>query len=127
MDPVADMLVALKNAQAVFKETVKIPFSKLKFEICKILERTGFVEEVKVKGRKKKIIIVKLKYENKTPAISGVRKISKPGQRIYISAKQIKPSKSGYGIFIISTSKGLLTDKEAKKLNVGGELLCEIW
>lgn len=127
MDPISDMLVALKNAQAVYKETVKIPFSKIKYEICKILEKKGFVEEVKVRGRKKKIIIVKLKYDGKVPAISGVRKISKPGQRIYISAKEIKPSKSGYGIFIISTSKGLLTDKEAKKLNVGGELLCEIW
>jgi small subunit ribosomal protein S8 len=128
MDPVADMLVAIKNAQAVGKENTKIPFSKLKLGICKILEKEGFIEKVEVKGRKKKYLVVTLKYDSeKRGAISGVKKISKPGQRIYLPANKIKPVKSGYGIAIISTSKGLLTDKEARKMNIGGEVLCEIW
>ncbi len=128
MDPIADMLTSIRNAQAVLKETVKIPFSKLKFEIAKILEKNAFVEKVEKKGRGiKRIIEIKLKYEDKKPVISGLKRISKPGQRIYLRAKKIKPVRSGYGISIISTSKGLLTDKEVRKQNIGGEVICEVW
>lgn len=128
MDPIADMLTSIRNAQAVLKETVKVPFSKFKFELAKVLEKNGFVKKVEKKGRGiKRVIEIKLKYEDKTPVISGLKKISKPGQRIYAGAAEIKPVRSGYGISIISTSKGLMTDKEVRKQNIGGEVICKVW
>ena len=130
-DPVADMLNRIRNAQAVLKETVDIPLSNLRYEIAKILEKGGFVAEVEKKGKKtKKVIEITLKYNEKIPVISGLKRISKPGQRIYKRAKELKPVKGGYGIAIISTSKGgggLMTDKEARKQKLGGEVICEIW
>jgi small subunit ribosomal protein S8 len=127
-DPISDMLNRIRNAQAVFHPTVEIPFSNLKYEIAKILAKNGFIEKVEKKRRKvKKSIEITLKYENKTPAISGLKRISKPGQRIYSDFRKIKKVKGGYGIAIISTSKGLMTDKEARKQKLGGEVLCEIW
>lgn len=128
MDPIADMLTSIRNALAVQIPTVEIPFSQLKFEIAKILKRTGFVEKVEKKKRGKRMVIeITLKYIDKMPAISGLKRISKPGQRIYLKSKEIKPVKGGYGIAIISTSKGLMTDKEARREKIGGEVLCEIW
>ena len=129
VDPIADMLIRIKNAQAVKKPFVKIPYSNLKFSIAKILEREGFIELAEKKGRvPKRVIEIKLKYEEDgRPAISGMKRISKPGQRIYLPANKIKKTKQGYGISIISTSKGLLTDKECRKQKVGGEVLCEVW
>ena len=128
MDPIADMLTSIRNAQAVLKETVKIPFSKFKFELAKVLKRSGFVKKVEKKGRGiKRVIEIELKYEDKLPVISGLKKISKPGQRIYAGSKEIKPVRSGYGISIISTSKGLMTDKEVRKQNIGGEVICKVW
>ena len=138
-NPISDMLIAIKNAQAVGHPTVDIPFSNLKYEIAKVLEKTGFIDNVEKKGKKsKRFIEVTLKYlprsetsllrgQDKTPAILGLKRISKPGQRIYLSAKKIKKVKGGYGIAIISTSKGLMTDKEARKQRLGGEIICEIW
>ena len=128
MDQITDMLNRIRNAQAVGKTTVSIPFSNLKYEIAKILEKKGFAERAEKKGRKtKKFLEVTLKYEDKTPAISGLKRISKPGQRIYLSAREIKPVRGGYGIAIISTPKGLMTDKEAKKQKLGGEIICKVW
>ena len=128
MDPIADMLTIIRNAQAVSKETVKFPFSKLKFEVAKVMEKKGFVGIVEKKGRKpKKVMEIKLKYENKNPVISGLKKISKPGQRIYVGFKDIKLVRSGYGIAIISTPKGLMTGQEARKKKMGGEILCQVW
>ncbi len=127
-DPISDMLNRIRNAQAVLKETVNIPFSNLKYEIAKILKKEGFVEKVEKKGRKtKRMIEITLKYENKTSVISGLARISKPGQRVYFKAKKIKRVKEGYGIAIISTSKGLMADKEARKEKLGGEVICKIW
>ena len=124
-DPIADMLNRIRNAQAVSKETVVIPFSNLKYEIAKILEKQKLVGKIEKKGRKsRKIIEIILEY----PAvISHLRRISKPGQRIYTSAKEIKPVREGYGILIVSTPKGLMTNKEAKRKKLGGEIICEIW
>ena len=128
MDPIADMLTSIRNAQAVLKETVKVPFSKFKFELAKVLEKNGFVKKVEKKGRGiKRVIEIKLKYKDKISVISGLKKISKPGQRIYAGAREIKPVRSGYGISIISTSKGLMTDKEVRKQNIGGEVICKVW
>jgi len=128
MDPITDMLNRIRNAQAILHPTVEAPFSNLKYEIAKILEKQGFIEKVEKKGKKaKKIIEITLKYTDKTPAISGLRRISKPGQRIYQNYQEVKRVKGGYGIAIISTSKGLMTDKEARKQKIGGEVLCEVW
>jgi len=112
----------------MLKDTVDIPFSDLKYEIAKILEKKGFVVKVEKKGKKvRRTIEVTLKYVENQPVISGLKRISKPGQRIYKKAKEIKPVKGGYGVAVISTPKGLMTDKEARKKKLGGEVLCEIW
>lgn len=128
-DPIADMLTSIRNAQKVQKDTVDIPFSNLKYEIAKILEKKGFVGKLNKEGRKTtRIIKISLKYvEDKSPVISGLKRISKPGQRVYKRFKEIKPIKSGFGIAIISTPKGLMTDKEARKQGLGGEVICEVW
>ncbi len=127
-DPISDMLTSIRNAQAVSHQTVTIPFSILKYKIVKVLEKQGFVEKVEKKGKKvRKIIEIVLKYKNKEPIISGIRRVSKPGQRIYISVQEIRKVRGGYGMTIISTSKGLMTNKEAKKNKLGGEVLCELW
>jgi len=127
-DPITDMLNRIRNAQAVSHPTVEIPFSNIKYEIAKILEKKGFIEKVEKRGRKaKKSIEVTLKYENGMSAVSSLKRISKSGQRIYLKAKELRPVKDGYGIAIVSTSQGLMTDKEARKKRLGGEVICEIW
>ena len=128
-DPITDMFNRIKNAQAVRHKTVEIPFSKMKKKIAEILKKEGFIEDFKQIGKvPKKVIKIKLKYDdNLIPAISGIKRISKPGQRIYKKAKEIKRVKGGYGIAIISTNQGLITDKEARKRKIGGEVICEIW
>lgn len=136
IDPIVDMLNRIRNAQAVLHQTVDIPWSDLKYEIAKILEKEGFVDSIEKKGRHpKKKLGITLKYKSDgdlgtssiTPAIEGLRRISKLGQRIYLPSKKIKRVRGGYGIAIISTSKGLMTDKEARKQRLGGEVLCEVW
>jgi len=131
-DPISNMLTAIRNAQAVRHPTVSLSFSNLKYEIAKILEKEGLVENVEKKGKKiKRSIEITLKYEGESshnrPAISGLKMISKPGQRIYLPVKKIKRVRGGYGITIISTPKGLMTNKEAKRQKIGGEVICEIW
>jgi small subunit ribosomal protein S8 len=128
-DPIADMLTRIRNAQAVKHPVVDIPFSSLKLKLAQILLREKFISDVKkIKVKGHKMIRVYLSYNHEGEgAISGLKRISKPGKRIYKKAKEIKPVKGGYGIAVISTSKGLLTDKEARKEKVGGEVLCEIW
>ncbi|MBI1971320.1 MAG: 30S ribosomal protein S8 [Candidatus Wildermuthbacteria bacterium] len=128
IDPIADMLTRIRNGQLVLKDQVSVPFSRVKFEIAKVLEGEGFVRAAEIRGRKgRKEIEVNLKYEDKIPAISGVRRVSKPGQRIYASISEMGRVKRGGGVVIVSTSKGIMADKEARKQNIGGEVLCEIW
>lgn len=133
MDPIADMLTTLKNGYQAQKETVSIPFSWMKYRILKILEKEGFVEEVKKRGKvagkktgERKRIVVRLKYFDKKPALTGVKRLSTPSRHLYVKAKEIHHSRKG-GVIILSTSKGILTSYEAKKLNLGGELICEVW
>ncbi len=128
-DPITDMFNRIKNALAAKHTTVEVPFSKIKLKIAEILKKHGFVTDFKRKGRgAKKVIKILLKYNNDgVPAISNLKRISKPGRRIYKKVKEIKKVKDGYGIAIISTPKGLMTDKEARKNKLGGEVLCEIW
>lgn len=128
VDPIADMFNRIRNAQMVGKPVVLVPFSNIKFNIAQILEKNKFIDKVDKKGRKTgRFLDITLKYNNKTPVISGIKKFSKPGQRIYLPFGEIKPVMGGYGIAIISTSKGLMTNKEARKQKLGGELICEIW
>jgi small subunit ribosomal protein S8 len=138
MDPISDMLNRIRNAQAVSQPAVEIPFSNLKYQIAEILEKEGFCDKIEKKGRKSaKFIKINLKYVDKPsietsagkkiPIILGLKRISKSGQRIYTPWKKIKKIRGGYGIMIISTSKGLMTNKEARKQKIGGEVLCEIW
>jgi small subunit ribosomal protein S8 len=128
MDSISDMFNRIRNAQAVLKEEVLVPFSNLNYEVAKILEKQEFIKKMEKKGRThKKVIEITLKYDDKSPAISGLKRISRPGQRIYKGFKEIKPVKGGYGIAIISTSKGLMTNKEARKQKLGGEIICEVW
>ena len=127
-DPISDMLVRIKNAQAVGHKTVVVPFSKIKLEIAKVLEKENFIGKVETKGRKiNKLIEIELKYDKKEPAIASIKRISKPGQRIYIKAENLKPVRQGYGISVISTSSGLMTNEQAKKKKLGGEILFEIY
>ncbi|MEK7541195.1 MAG: 30S ribosomal protein S8 [Patescibacteria group bacterium] len=127
-DPITDMLNQIRNAKAVEKQEVFISLSKAKYEVAKILAQEGFIGEVKkaVKGKIKSMKII-LKYNEGVSRISNLRRISKPGQRIYAKVSEIKRVKGGYGISIISTSKGLMTNKEAHKLKLGGEVICEVW
>jgi small subunit ribosomal protein S8 len=135
-DPITDMLNRISNAQAVLHPTVEVPFSNLKYEIAKILEKEGFVKKVEKKGKTaKKNFEIVLKYEKKEiserkktkPVIIGLKRISKPGQRIYIKNRDIRRVREGYGIKIISTPQGLMTNMEAKKKKTGGEVICEVW
>ena len=128
-DSISDMLTSLRNAIAVNHPTVDVPYSNLKYEIAKILTKEGFIEKAEKKGKKnKKVIEITLRYnEEKKPVISGLKRISKPGQKIYSDSQRIKKTGGGYGLIIVSTSKGLMTDREAKKQKLGGELLCRIW
>ena len=127
-DPISNMLTSIRNAQAVLHQKVNIPYSNLKYEIAMVLQKRGFVGQIEKKGRKtKKSFEITLKYDNKMPVISGIKRVSKSGQRIYISAKDIRKVKGGYGISIISTPKGLMTNEEARKNKLGGEVICEVW
>jgi len=127
-DPIADMLTRIINAQAVAHDTVAIPFSNLKLKLAEILKKEELIGDVTTQGKKtKKIIEIKLKYKKDKPLIKAIRKISKPGRRVYIKKDEIKPIRQGFGMSVISTSQGLMTNNEAKKKGLGGEVLCEIW
>lgn len=135
VDPITDMLNRIRNAQAVLKETVDFPFSNLKYEIAKILEKSGLIEKIekkkkKLAGKKSQLapfLEMTLKYEDKKPFISGLKRVSKAGQRIYTPWKKIQKVRGGYGLAVISTSQGLMTDKEARKNKIGGEIICQVW
>ncbi|MCR4283869.1 MAG: 30S ribosomal protein S8 [Parcubacteria group bacterium] len=129
IDPLSDMFTRIKNAQTAGLDAVVIPYSKFKMEVAKVLLKKNFIKEINRRGKKnKKFIEVVLSYgEKNKPGISDIERISKPSRRVYIPANEIKPVRQGYGSMIISTPKGILTDNEAKRENVGGEVLCKIW
>lgn len=127
-DPIADMFTRIRNAQAVSKASVEIPFSSIKLAIAKLLERSGFVKSAEVvKKKTMNIIKVQLKYRDGSPAISTIKRISKPGQRMYTSFEDIRRVRGGYGVTIVSTSKGLMLGNEARKQGIGGEIIGEVW
>lgn len=129
MDPIADFLNRIKNAQAVGKPIVLVPFSKMKQEISKILEKRNLIERTELKGRKhRKNIKIVLKYDKDgEPGIRNFKMISKPGQRIYQGWKKIRKERGIRSTVIVSTSQGLMTAEEARKKKVGGEVIAEIW
>lgn len=127
-DPVADFINRIKTAQLVGLSNVSIPFSKMKFEIASLLFKEGYVGEVKKHGKKaKRFIEVTLKYENGKPEVRGVKRLSKPSRRVYVKSTEIRPVKYGHGLLVVSTPKGLLTGRDARKEKVGGEALFSIW
>jgi small subunit ribosomal protein S8 len=128
IDPISDMLNRIRNAQASGLEKIEMPFSNLKYAIAEVMEKNKLVGKIEKKGKKtKKTLEMALKYEDKIPLISGLKRISKPGRRIYTDYRQIRRVRNGYGIAIISTPKGILTDREARRNKIGGEIICEIW
>lgn len=128
-DPIADLINQIHNAALVKKAHVSVPFSLFKLAIAEKLKDGGWVQAVEKKGKKvKKTLDITLKYrDDGKPRIEGVKRISKPGRRLYRSVRDIVPVKYGYGALFLSTPKGVLTDKEARKEKVGGEVLFEIW
>lgn len=128
-DPIADMLTRIRNALQARHESVDLPASKLKAEILRIMKSEGYIKNYKILGEgEKKTIKVFLKYnKDGRPAIKGLRRVSKPGRRVYVGFEGVPPVMSGYGCSILSTSQGVLTDKEAKAKRAGGEILCAIW
>jgi len=127
-DPISDLIIRIKNAGDSRKETVSIPYSKLKFEICSLLQKEGIIGEVTKKGKKiTKAIEVTLLYDNGDAHIQGVKRVSKPSKRVYRKVAEIRPVKSGYGNLILSTPAGIMTDITARKAKVGGEALFQIW
>jgi len=130
-DPIADMLTIIRNALERGKEFVHIPASNMKIEITRIMRDEGYIEDYEVEeDNKQGILKIKLKYKDpkrKEPVINGLKKISKPGRRVYCDSDSIPKVLDGMGIAIISTSRGILTDKKAEELGVGGEVICYIW
>ena len=127
-DPIADALTRIRNANQVNHSNVTIPASKLKVELIKLLKEEGYIENYELKEEKGfKVIDVTLKYFNKKPVITNLQRVSTPGLRTYSKAKNLPRVFDGMGIAVISTSKGLMTDKAARAQNLGGEILCYVW
>ena len=128
-DPVSNLITKVTNAQRAKKETVEIPGSKLNQKILEICKSDGYIEDVRLlKDNKQGVLKVYLKYEKgKQPSIIGFKRISRPGLRVYAEHDELPRVLNGLGIAIVSTSKGVVTDKEARKLKVGGEVLCYVW
>ena len=127
-DTIADLLTRIRNAQAARHDTVEVPASNMKKAICQILVDEGYVKGFNVtEDGKQGMITITLKYVGKQPVIKGLKRVSKPGLRIYSNAQELPRVMKGLGVAIISTSKGVMTDRAARKLNVGGEVLAFIW
>ena len=128
-DPIADMLTRIRNANQMRYKEVEVPASKTKVEIAKILKEEGFIADYKInKNKPQDIIVLTLKYgEKKERVITGLKRISKPGLRVYVKAEELPRVLNGLGIAVVSTSKGIMTDKNARKNSLGGEILAYIW
>jgi len=131
-DPIADMLSRIRNATMREHETVSLPSSSMKERLAAVLKREGYIEDYQVlPGEPQAVLRLKLKYtgdrRNRRPVISGLKRISSPGRRLYVSKDEIPWVLSGMGIAVLTTSKGLMTGQEARRLGVGGEVICEIW
>ena len=128
-DPLADMLTRIRNAGMVKFESLEMPLSNLKADVAKILKSEGYINDFQVvKDEKQGTLKIELKYDqHNQAAISGLKRVSKPGRRVYVKHDKIPTVMSGLGVAIVSTSKGVMSDREARATKVGGELLCEVW
>jgi small subunit ribosomal protein S8 len=128
-DPISDLLTRLRNAHLAKHDRLDMPASKLKSELCRVLKETGFLEDFRViEAVPQGTLRIYLRYSDTgTPAIQHLRRISKPGRRVYRKAEDLRPVRNGLGVGIVSTSQGVLTDAQARQRRVGGEVLCEIW
>ncbi len=125
MDPISEMITGIRNGQNTKKDKIKISFSNIKYEISKVLKEKGMIRDCK---KSKDDLVIKLKYDDKNiPKIASIKRISKPSRRIYVSSQKIPKVKNGLGFVIISTSNGVISGGKAKKLGVGGEIICEVW
>ncbi len=127
-DPIADMLTRIRNANIVRAKSVDVPASKIKKELARILKEEGYIQDYEViDDQKQGIIRIQLKFNGKERIITGLKRISKPGLRVYVEKDQIPKVLGGLGIAILSTSKGIMTDRSARQLGIGGEVLCYVW
>ena len=127
-DPISDMLTRIRNAGAAQVQTIELPHSRIKESVAKILKSEGYVSDVSVEGETaKKKIKIRLKFNGKKSVIEGLKRVSTPGLRRYVGATEIPRVRGGLGVAIVSTSEGVMTDAQARKKNLGGELLCYIW
>lgn len=127
-DPIADLFTRIRNANQMRHEKVVLPHSKIKTEIAKILEEEGFINGYKVEGDVKKNLVVELKYgRSNERVITGIKRVSKPGLRVYAKSEDLPKVLNGLGLAIISTSKGVMSEKQARKENVGGEVIAYVW
>ena len=132
-DPIGDMLTRIRNANERYLEEVRLPSSKMKEEIARILAEEGFIKGYEVledEDGVKRTLVLFLKYKGKRGkerVITGLERVSKPSRRVYVGKDELRPVRSGMGIAILSTSQGIMTDKEARKRGIGGELLCRVW
>lgn len=127
-DPISDMITRIKNGLMVKKNEVIIPFSKLKENVTKILKQENFIKDYKkIKKGKKEYLMLSLRYKNNISVISEIKRISKPSRKFYVGQKDMSKLTRGFGYLILSTSRGVMTDKKAKQVGVGGEVICRIW
>jgi small subunit ribosomal protein S8 len=126
-DPISDMLARIRNANLALLPAVEMPHSKMKESIATILKREGYISDFAIEGKVPKTMKMKLKYQGKKSVIEGLRRISTPGLRRYVGASEIPRVRGGLGVAVVSTSEGLMTDTQARKKNIGGELLCYVW
>jgi len=127
LDPISDLLTRIRNASRALLPTIALPHSQMKESIAHILKKEGYIGEVSVEGKDKKTLKLKLKFEGKKGVIEGLRRVSTPGLRRYVGSTEIPRVRGGLGISIVSTSRGLMTGNQARKNNVGGELVCYVW
>jgi len=126
-DPISDMLTRIRNANRALLPSLELPHSKMKESIAGILKREGYITDFAVEGKTGRTIKMKLKYHGKKSVIEGLRRVSTPGLRRYVGSTEIPRVRGGLGVAVISTSEGIMTDVQARKKNIGGELLCYVW
>ncbi|MBY0294225.1 30S ribosomal protein S8 [Patescibacteria group bacterium] len=127
MDPISDFIIRIQNASRAKLSVVSLPYSNMKEAIAEVLEQEGYITGIDKKAKKEGVLSVTLAYKNGMPVVQGVKRISKPSRRLYIGVRDIKPVKRGYGAVVLSTPAGVMSGKQAKAKNVGGEILFEIW
>jgi small subunit ribosomal protein S8 len=128
-DPIADMLARIRNANTAYKDEVEVPASRLKEEMARLLAREGYVQGYRLEGEEpKRRIVIEMKYgPDRERTISGIKRVSRPGRRVYADRSRLPRVLGGLGVSILSTSQGLMTDRQAARRGMGGEVLCEVW